>query len=53
VTVEYCLTPLGTTLIHSVNGLVRWSAEHEREIVAARSTYDTRLEEPILLQQHL
>ncbi len=50
VTVEYCLTPLGTTLIHSVNGLVRWSAEHEREIVAARSTYDARVEEPILLQ---
>src|SRR5438445_13732739 len=50
VTVEYCLTPLGTTLIHSVNALVRWSAEHEPEIVAARSTYDARLEEPILLQ---
>src|SRR5216683_1045621 len=50
VTVEYRLTPLGTTLIHSVNGLVRWSAEHEREIVAARSTYDARLQEPILLQ---
>jgi DNA-binding HxlR family transcriptional regulator len=49
VTVEYCLTPLGTTLIHSVNALVAWSAEHEREIVAARSTYDARLEEPILL----
>ncbi len=50
VTVEYCLTPLGKTLIHSVNALVGWSAEHEREIVAARSTYDARLEEPILLQ---
>jgi len=50
VTVEYCLTPLGTTLIHSVIALVRWSAEHEREIAAARSTYDARLEEPILLQ---
>src|SRR5438445_10951856 len=49
VTVEYCLTPLGKTLIHSVNALVGWSAEHEREIVAARSTYDARLEEPILL----
>src|SRR3979409_1422126 len=52
VTVEYCLTPLGTTLIHSVNGLVRWTAEHEREIAAARSTYDARLEEPILLRPH-
>src|ERR1700738_2065976 len=50
VTVEYCLTPLGTTLIHSVIALVRWSAEHEREIAAARSRYDARLAEPILLQ---
>jgi len=39
VTVEYCLTPLGTTLIHSVIALVRWTAEHEREIAAARSMY--------------
>ena len=50
VTVEYCLTPLGTTLIHSVIALVRWTVEHEREIVAARSTYDARLQEPIMLQ---
>src|SRR4030088_749477 len=52
VTVEYCLTPLGETLIHSVIALVRWTAEHEREIAAARSTYDARLEEPILLHPH-
>src|ERR1700694_985006 len=50
VTVEYCLTPLRTTLIHSVIALVRWTVEHEREIVAARSTYDARLQEPIMLQ---
>src|SRR6202040_3742413 len=50
VTVEYCLTPLGTTLIHSVIALVRWTVEHEREIVAARSTYDARLQEPVMLQ---
>src|ERR1700730_12402855 len=49
-TVEYCLTPLGTTLIHSVIALVRWTVEHEREIFAARSTYDARLEEPMLLE---
>src|SRR5437588_13088016 len=48
VTVEHCLTPLGTTLIHSVHELVRWSTEHERQIVAALSTYDTRLEQPSL-----
>src|ERR1700682_6373908 len=51
VTVEYCLTPLGTTLLHSVNALVRWTAEHEHEIAAARSTYDARLREPILLER--
>ena len=50
VTVEYCLTPLGTTLIQSVNALVRWTVEHEHEIAAARSTYDARLREPIMLQ---
>ena len=38
VTVEYCLTPLGRTLIQSVNALVRWTVEHEHEIAAARST---------------
>ena len=50
VTVEYCLTPLGTTLIHSVIALVRWTAEREREIAAARPRYDARLDEPILLE---
>jgi len=50
VTVEYRLTPLGTTLIQSVNALVRWTVEHEHEIAAARSTYDARLREPIMLQ---
>src|SRR6202165_2695549 len=47
---EYCLTPLGSTLIHSVIALVRWTVEHEREIVAERSTYDARLREPVMLQ---
>src|SRR5438132_8024252 len=50
VTVEYRLTLLGTTLIQSVNALVRWTVEHEHEIAAARSTYDARLREPIMLQ---
>src|SRR5260370_34158574 len=50
VTVEYRLTPLGTTLILSVNALVRWTVEHEHEIAAARSTYDQRLREPSMLQ---
>src|SRR5438445_13544667 len=50
VTVEYRLTLLGTTLIQSVNALVRWTVEHEHEIAAARSTYDQRLREPIMRQ---
>jgi DNA-binding HxlR family transcriptional regulator len=45
VTVEYCLTPLGTTLIEPVNALVRWTVRHELEIAAARSAYDARLKE--------
>src|ERR1700730_18166869 len=50
VTVEHCLTPLGTTLLQSVHAPVRWTVEHEHEIAAARSTYDARLREPIMLQ---
>src|SRR6266446_8741970 len=42
VTVEYRLTPLGTTLILSVNALVRWTVEYEHEIAPAQSTYDQR-----------
>ena len=42
VTVEYCLTPLGLTLIETVSALVRWTVEHELEITAARSAYDAK-----------
>jgi DNA-binding HxlR family transcriptional regulator len=44
VTVEYCLTPLGKTLIHSVNALVGWSAEHEREMRGhAQRSFQTKV----------
>lgn len=49
VTVEYCLTPLGMTLLETVNSLVRWTVEHELDIAGARSRYDARLQEPIVL----
>src|SRR5579859_7163215 len=42
VTVEYCLTPLGMTLIQTVNALVRWTVEHELDITAARAAYDAQ-----------
>ncbi|HEV7666360.1 MAG TPA: helix-turn-helix domain-containing protein [Chloroflexota bacterium] len=44
VTVEYCLTPLGRTLLEIVSALVRWSVEHESPIAAARAAYDSRVE---------
>jgi DNA-binding HxlR family transcriptional regulator len=51
VTVEYRLTPLGMTLLETVKVLVRWTVEHELEIAAARSAYDVRKREPMLLPQ--
>jgi len=50
ITVEYRLTPLGTTLIETVNALVQWTVRHEREIVAARAVYDLRRQKPELLR---
>ncbi|MCI3904449.1 winged helix-turn-helix transcriptional regulator [Streptomyces spectabilis] len=40
--VEYELTPLGGTLHHTIQSLVSWTEEHQNEIAAARSAYDTR-----------
>ena len=40
--VEYCLTPLGTTLRQLVRGLVAWSGAHLTEVDAARAAYDAR-----------
>src|SRR3982074_3843078 len=42
VTVEYCLTPLGVSLIRPVIALVRWTVEHEHDITAARVAYDAQ-----------
>ncbi|HEX3540345.1 MAG TPA: helix-turn-helix domain-containing protein [Acidimicrobiales bacterium] len=38
--VEYELTPLGTTLLETIQPLVGWAVEHLDEVAAARGAYD-------------
>ncbi|MFJ8715019.1 winged helix-turn-helix transcriptional regulator [Streptomyces violaceus] len=40
--VEYELTSLGRTLHATIQSLVTWTEEHQDEIAAARTAYDTR-----------
>ena len=40
--VEYELTPLGRTLLDTIQALVRWTETHQNEIAAARAAYDDR-----------
>src|SRR5258707_15228687 len=42
--VDYELTPLGSTLLDTIQALVAWAGEHGHEIAAARSAYDARPE---------
>jgi len=42
--VDYELTPLGSTLLNTIQALVAWAGEHGQEIAAARSAYDGRAE---------
>ena len=44
--VDYELTPLGASLHETIQALVTWTESHQREIAAARSTYDARATEP-------
>jgi DNA-binding HxlR family transcriptional regulator len=39
--VDYELTPLGVGLHHTIQALVTWTEEHQHEIAAARTRYDT------------
>jgi DNA-binding HxlR family transcriptional regulator len=39
--VDYELTPLGTTLLDAVQGLVTWTREHRGDIAGARAAYDS------------
>jgi DNA-binding HxlR family transcriptional regulator len=45
--VDYELTPLGTSLHETIQALVTWTETHQREIAAARTTYDARAAEPV------
>ena len=40
--VDYELTPLGSTLLDTIQALVAWAGEHGHEIAAARAAYDAR-----------
>src|SRR4051812_49208807 len=40
--VEYALTPLGTTLLETIQPLVAWARAHRGEVSTARSAYDAR-----------
>jgi DNA-binding HxlR family transcriptional regulator len=43
--VDYQLTPLGSTLLDTIQSLVGWAGEHGNEIRAARAAYDARAAE--------
>ena len=40
--VDYALTPMGATLLETIEQLVDWADSHTEDIYAARSRYDTR-----------
>jgi DNA-binding HxlR family transcriptional regulator len=40
--VDYELTPLGSTLLDTIQALVAWASEHGNEIAEARGAYDAR-----------
>jgi DNA-binding HxlR family transcriptional regulator len=42
--VDYELTPLGATLLETIQPLVSWTRAHRGAIAAARSEYDTRVD---------
>jgi DNA-binding HxlR family transcriptional regulator len=42
--VEYALTPLGTTLLASVDGLARWAADNRQAIQRSREVFDQKPE---------
>ena len=40
VSVEYAITPLGSTLVETLESLQRWAREHIGEVVSAQQRYD-------------
>jgi DNA-binding HxlR family transcriptional regulator len=41
--VDYELTPLGATLLDTIQTLVAWAGEHGQEIIDSRAAYDARV----------
>jgi DNA-binding HxlR family transcriptional regulator len=41
--VEYALTPMGMTLLETIQPLVAWARAHRGEVASARSAYDARI----------
>jgi DNA-binding HxlR family transcriptional regulator len=46
--VEYWLTPLGQTLLETMQSLVDWTIAHREEIISARDDYDARNEAVVI-----
>ena len=44
--VEYCLSPLGHTLLGTIQALVAWTEEHQTEIARARLEFDAARNAP-------
>ncbi len=42
--VEYCLSPLGATLLSTIQELVVWTEKHQPEIAQARAEFDARVD---------
>jgi DNA-binding HxlR family transcriptional regulator len=42
--VEYCLSPMGHTLLGTIQALVTWTEEHQAEIARSRAEFDAARE---------
>jgi DNA-binding HxlR family transcriptional regulator len=45
--VEYCLSPLGHTLLATIQALVSWTEAHQQEIAEARAAFDAASPSPV------
>jgi DNA-binding HxlR family transcriptional regulator len=46
--VDYALTPLGETLLDTIQSLVTWTEQHQASIAAARAAYDARVAQELI-----
>jgi DNA-binding HxlR family transcriptional regulator len=49
--VDYELTPLGATLLDTIQSLVTWTEQHQDKIAAARVAYDARAAQELALAE--